>query len=172
MSIRTLPIVGLAGLLALSLGAATSAEADVSRYEVRADGMACPFCVRGLKKKLKALPGAKDVHVDLESGLAKFDVAAGNVLLPGLVEKAVRDAGFAPRALTVRASGSVRGSVDDLSLDVGNGLSLLLRGGRAIDELRALVREGRREVVITGTLTGTRDAWQLSVTEVRDRGEA
>ena len=55
---------------------------------MRADGIACPFCVRRLEKKLKALPGAKDVHVDLESGLAKFDVAASNGLLPGLVEKA------------------------------------------------------------------------------------
>ena len=171
MSIRSVVTWGSAALLAVALGVATSASASVSRYEVRADGLACPFCAYGLEKKLKALPGVADVHVDLEGGVASFDVADGTLLPPGPVEKAVRDAGFTPRGITARASGTVRGSGDDLSLDVGDGLTLLLRGGEALDRLRSLVREGHLEVVVTGMVTASGEAWQLSVGDASERLE-
>lgn len=150
----------------LVLGAAAPALANVAHYDVRVDGLACPFCVRGLKKKLGELPGVRNVDVSLEQGRATFDVAPDTVLLPAPVREAVVDAGFSPREISIRAAGTVRGSGDDLQLDVGGGHRLRLRGGGAFSRLRSLVQDGHRSLVVTGLVTRTDGAWVLRVDAV------
>jgi len=152
------------------LGFAAPAMANVGHYEVRVDGLACPFCAYGLEKKLKKLPGVSRVDVDLESGRASFDVASDTVLMPGPVREAVREAGFTPRGISVRASGTVQGDGDDLRFDVGDGGAFQLRGGDAFGQLRELLADGHRAVVITGAATGSDGQWRLRVDEIRRRG--
>jgi len=151
---------------AFVLGLAAPALANVAHYDVRVDGLACPFCVRGLKKKLGELPGVRNVDVNLEQGRATFDVAPDTVLLPAPVREAVVDAGFSPRETTIRATGTVQGSGDDLQLDVGGGHRLRLRGGDAFARLRSLVQDGHRSVAVTGLVTRTDGAWVLRVDAV------
>jgi len=156
---------GLAAAMML-LFVASSAMAAIPHYEVRVDGLACPFCAYGLEKKLADLPGVSNVAIDLDSGLATFDVDERHTLPPAPVREAVREAGFTPRDITIRASGTVEGSGDELSLDVGHDHALELRGGEALARLRELVQAGHRELVITGPVTRSDDRWRLQADEV------
>jgi len=63
--------------------------------------MACPFCAYGIEKKLRALPGARNVKVDLEGGRATFEAPAGTVT-EQQIRQAIKDAGFTPGAINVR----------------------------------------------------------------------
>ena len=40
----------------------------VSTFEIRADGLACPYCAYGIEKKFMAIKGVKYVDVNLEQG--------------------------------------------------------------------------------------------------------
>ncbi len=166
---RLLRVALVAALTAGGLGTASPAAANVAHYDVRVDGLACPFCAYGLEKKLEALPGVGRVEVDLETGRASFDVASETSLMPAAVEGAVREAGFSPRDITVRALGTVRGEGDELRLEVGGGRALRLRGGEALGRLRELVEAGHRTLVVTGAASAAAEggtAWQVRVDRV------
>ena len=158
----------VAALLFGTVAASGRALAAIDHYEIQVDGLACPFCAYGLEKKLKRLPGITDVHIELKTGRASFDVSSG-VLLPEPVQEAVHDAGFTPRDITVTASGTVQSEGEALQLDVGADQVLALRGGQAFAKLRALVKEGHRNVVVTGLIHRVDDTWQLSVATVTQR---
>ncbi len=163
---RILTMIMAAALAAGILAAAEPALAAVDHYEVQVDGLACPFCAYGLEKKLKNLPGAANVHIELNTGWASFDVLSG-VLLPEPVQDAVRDAGFTPRDIRVTASGTVQGKGDELRLSVGGDQTLTLHGGEAFGKLRGLVKEGQRDVVVAGLIRRVDDTWQLAVAEAK-----
>lgn len=108
------------------------------------------FCAYGLEKKLKKLPGVKNLRVDLEGGRATFDVAPGPTLMPARVRDAVKDAGFTAGAITIRAIGTLKGSDKDLLLALDDQNALGVRGGKAEGALKKLASEGKRSVTITG----------------------
>ncbi len=60
--------------------------------------MACPFCAYGIEKKLRALPGARNVKVDLEDGRAKSEAPAGTIT-EQQIRQAIKDAGFTPGSI-------------------------------------------------------------------------
>lgn len=65
-------------------------------YQMRVDGLACPFCAYGMEKKIKALAGVDkhSVVIELNRGIVSF-VADTQVPLTGDVLKVlVNDAGF------------------------------------------------------------------------------
>lgn len=161
--------VALAVLAIVMLAA--PAAAQVSHYDVRVDGLACPFCAYGLEKKVKALRGAQNVHIELDRGLVSFDVTGETDLLPDVVEKAVRDSGFTARGFTIRASGSVTRASESFVLDSG-GARLRLVEGAAFDRLRDLVEQGHHRVRVTGTIRQVGGVWQVSVAEARAQEEA
>lgn len=152
-----------AAILALSFTPGYAAE-GMAHYEVHVDGMSCPFCVRGLEKKLQVLPGAANVHVDLATGLARLE--SKGALLPESLDKAVRDAGFSPRTIRMNLQGTLQGSGDHPSLLVGEGKTLSLAGGRQFGHLQTLVAAGKRTVVLSGDASRVAGHWQLSVEEV------
>ena len=54
-------------LIALFITALFSANAwAVSSIKAEVNGMVCAFCAKGIEKKLKALPQAQSVFVDLK----------------------------------------------------------------------------------------------------------
>ena len=163
-----LTVITAAAVLIGILAVAEPALAAVDHYEVQVDGLACPFCAYGLEKKLKELPGVANVQIELNTGWASFDVSSG-VLLPAPVQAAVRDAGFTPRDIRVTASGTVQGKGDELRLRVGGDHTITLRGGAAFGQLRALVKKGHRDVVVTGLIRRVDDTWQLTVAKAKQR---
>ena len=81
------------------------ASAD-AQYELRVDGMACPYCAYGIEKKLKALDGVIDesLQVKLNEGIVKFNaVDETNITEPEL-EQLINDSGFTLRSVTVQNS--------------------------------------------------------------------
>ncbi len=78
-----------------------TASSSLDRVEVKVNGMACPFCAYGIEKKLKALPGAQDVKVDLGKGLATFEASSGAVS-EQQIKQAIKDAGFTPVSINIK----------------------------------------------------------------------
>jgi hypothetical protein len=63
----------------------------------------------------------------------------------------------------------VHGKGDELRLGVGNDQTLTLHGGAAFGKLRALVKKGHRDVVVTGLVRRVDDTWQLTVADAKQR---
>ncbi len=72
-------------------------------YQMRVDGLACPYCAYGIEKKLKAIDGVKKVHVDLDKGLVTVDVKEGTELTEAQMKQLFQDAGFTYRSMTRKA---------------------------------------------------------------------
>ena len=154
-------------LLASLVLIAVPALAAVERVSVRIDGVACPFCAYNIEKRVKILDGVgRDARIvtSVENGTATFPWKAGVVFDPEAVRKAIRQAGFTPREISVRMTGTVEipregESTETLRVvDKEAGLAVSLRpGGRADrraswEELRALSnkRTGRLRVRVDG----------------------
>ena len=85
----------LISLLLLFL--ATTAIGDDARIiEVDVQGMACAFCVEGLRKTLTALPGVNKATVSLKNNLARLELDPQNAPDPDALKQAIVDAGFTP----------------------------------------------------------------------------
>jgi copper chaperone CopZ len=75
----------------------SSAIGDEARIvEVDVHGMACAFCVEGLRKTLTALPGVDKVTVSLKNNLARLELDPQNAPDPEAIKQAILDAGFTP----------------------------------------------------------------------------
>ena len=70
-----------------------------THYEMRVDGLACPFCAFGIEKKLKAIEGSSDISVDLNKGLVKVNMAEGKTLTDEKMKELFNDAGFTYRSM-------------------------------------------------------------------------
>ena len=78
---------------------ATPAYAEGANYQIRVDGLACPYCAYGVEKKLKQIDGVKKIDVDLDKGLVAVDVAEGTTLTEPQMKKLFKDAGFTYRSM-------------------------------------------------------------------------
>lgn len=86
-------LLGLAAAAAPGSDAAKAAE-GAATYALRVDGLACPFCVYGLEKKLRSLPDVERVETSLEDGIVLVVLREGAALEEAAARQAVRDAGF------------------------------------------------------------------------------
>ncbi|MBL4941265.1 MAG: heavy-metal-associated domain-containing protein [Colwellia sp.] len=53
-------------LAIFSVAAQTTTQESI--FEIRADGLACPYCAYGIEKKLMAINGVKHVDINLKQG--------------------------------------------------------------------------------------------------------
>ncbi len=91
-------------LLTVLLGImmAQTAHAAGTRYDMRVDGLACPFCAYGIEKKLKAVDGVSNIKVDLDKGLVSVDMKDGGSLTEEQMKKLFSDAGFTYRSMVTK----------------------------------------------------------------------
>jgi len=87
----------LTGLLSLLLW--QNVFAAGTHYEMRVDGLACPFCAYGIEKKLKAIEGTSNIKVDLNKGLVSVNMADGKNLTEEQMKVLFNDAGFTYRSM-------------------------------------------------------------------------
>ncbi len=87
-------LMGLFGLLFMQ-----TAFAAGTHYEMRVDGLACPFCAYGIEKKLKAIEGTDKISVDLDKGLVSVDMAEDKELTEEQMKKLFHDSGFTYRSM-------------------------------------------------------------------------
>ncbi len=69
-------------------------------YELRVDGLACPYCAYGIEKKLKKTKGVEKIEIDLNKGVVRVKVAEGVRLTESQMAKLINDAGFTLRGMT------------------------------------------------------------------------
>ncbi len=91
---KTQIIASLLGLMFMQ-----AAFAAGTHYEMRVDGLACPFCAYGVEKKLKKIEGTSDISVDLDKGLVSVNMAEGKELTEEQMKKLFQDAGFTYRSM-------------------------------------------------------------------------
>jgi len=72
-----------------------------TRYDLRVDGLACPYCAYGIEKKLKALDGVDGdtLAIRLNEGLVSFTVRGDATITEPVLKQLINDAGFTLRGL-------------------------------------------------------------------------
>ena len=65
-----------------------------TQYDLRVDGLSCPFCAYGIEKKLKKTEGVESVDIDLHRGLVIVKTREGVKLTEAQMKRLVKDAGF------------------------------------------------------------------------------
>jgi len=98
-------MLGGTGALACGLWSRVAlAAASSSNYRITVSGMVCSFCVQGVEKRLKAVPGIEAVRIDLSKGLVEVTARSGASLDTAALKQAVRDAGYDVRRIDRLAS--------------------------------------------------------------------
>jgi len=83
-----------------SVFASTGAFATES-VRAKVNGMVCAFCAKGIEAKLRALPQAQDVYVNLANKVVAVEVKDGSALSTDVVKNVVQDAGYDVAAIEV-----------------------------------------------------------------------
>ncbi len=86
----------LTALLVAGTGAVLAAD---TRYRIRVDGLACPYCAYGIEKKLKQIDGVEKIEVDLDQGLVMVYTTGGVELTEEQMTRLFSDAGFTYRSM-------------------------------------------------------------------------
>ena len=87
-------LLGLFGILLLQ-----NVFAAGTKYEMRVDGLACPFCAYGIEKKLKAIEGTSGINIDLNKGLVSVNMTEDKVLTEEKMKVLFNDSGFTYRSM-------------------------------------------------------------------------
>ena len=90
----------LIAILTLILAWNASAWAEGTQYQMRVDGLACPYCAYGVEKKLKQIKGVKDVEIDLDKGVVTVRVDDGVESTEPQMRQLFTDAGFTYRSMS------------------------------------------------------------------------
>jgi cation transport ATPase len=85
-------LAALAVALWLPAGAALAQAAQSLKLQV--NGMVCSFCAQGIEKRLKALPEAGPVFIDLRNKVVAVELRPGQTLNAERVAGEVREAGY------------------------------------------------------------------------------
>lgn len=88
-------------LLAMTWSTVTfSAE---TLYEIRVDGLACPYCAYGIEKKFMQRGGVKQFDMDLEKGVVKVILKDGEEITENQLKQLFDEAGFSYRSVTKKS---------------------------------------------------------------------
>jgi mercuric ion binding protein len=83
------------------LFAGATAHAEV-QYDMRVDGMTCPFCVATAERMLKKMDGVTRVSTDLDAGVVSVCAEDGVDFTDEQMKKLFLDKGFSYRSMTKR----------------------------------------------------------------------
>ena len=96
-------ITALFASLFLLFGAASNVYAGsdihqqgvkLATYKLTVSGMTCPFCVRGIEKRIKKIDGVLDIHSDLDAGTIVIDAKDKTIIDEARAKKEITAAGF------------------------------------------------------------------------------
>lgn len=103
----SLASIVVAFFLIATTSTTATAQSTKDQFEVKVDGLGCPFCAYGLEKKFKEFKGIKDVKIEMETGMMTFNYPTDKMLTMERVEKQVDEAGYtAVHVKVTRADGS------------------------------------------------------------------
>lgn len=88
-------------LIALSGLWIGAANADHRQYDMRVDGLTCPFCIATSSKALKRIDGVYEVTADLDTGIVSVCAASETELDDERMTRLFRSKGFTYRSQSV-----------------------------------------------------------------------
>lgn len=74
-----------------------------TEYDLRVDGLACPFCAYGIEKKFTKTKGVESVDVDLKNGLVIVKTSEEKSFKEDELKTIINDAGFTMKSMTEKA---------------------------------------------------------------------
>ena len=74
-----------------------AAVAETTQYQLRVDGLACPFCAYGVEKELTRVDGVTGLEIDIDLGIVTVQMASGATMSEEQARQIVEDAGFTLR---------------------------------------------------------------------------
>ena len=104
-------------MLAIALFVAQApAAGQIDSATVMVEGLACPFCVFGIEKRLKKVDGVGGVEVDIKSGEVSLSATEGESIAVAAIPGAVEKAGFTAGTIHLTAVGTIDLDNDERSL--------------------------------------------------------
>jgi len=80
----------------------TNLYAASMQYDMRVDGLACPFCAYGIEKKLLKTEGVNSVDINIEKGIVIVKTKIGVSFSEHQLNQLFHDAGFTYRSMKQR----------------------------------------------------------------------
>ncbi len=75
-----------------------AALAAPTQYQLRIDGLACPFCAYGIEKELNRTEGVAAIDIDINAGTVTVTMNQGASMTEAKADRIVKNAGFTLRA--------------------------------------------------------------------------
>jgi len=97
MKIKAISINLLFASVALLWGSFSFAAG--TQYDMRIDGLACPFCAYGIEKKFTKTEGVKSVDIDLVKGLVIVTTNDEKSFKEAELKTIINDAGFTMKSV-------------------------------------------------------------------------
>ena len=91
----------------------TAALADEVQYDIRVDGITCPFCVATSERALKKIEGVHAVGSDLETGTIFVCADSRVAFTDAQLKQLFRDKGFTYRSFEKTSGCSIAGHERD-----------------------------------------------------------
>ena len=76
-----------------------SGFAAENQYELRIDGLACPFCAYGIEKAFIRTDGVDSVEIDLKNGLVIVNTRKDKSFTEEQLKTIVKDTGFTMKSM-------------------------------------------------------------------------
>ncbi len=92
---------------------ATAVLADELQYDIRVDGITCPFCVATSERALRKIDGVHAVGSNLETGTIFVCADSHVTLADAQLKQLFRDKGFTYRSFTKASGCSIAGHEHD-----------------------------------------------------------
>lgn len=99
-------------LVALAV-TSTAVVADEVQYDIRVDGITCPFCVATSERALKKIEGVQSVGSNLETGTIFVCADSQVALTDAQLKQLFRDKGFTYRSFEKTSGCSIAGHEHD-----------------------------------------------------------
>ena len=81
-------------VFALAFLLPAAAFAAQTQYQLRVDGLACPFCAYGIEKELTKTDGVETIDIDINAGTVTVTMAEDATMTEVQADRIVKDAGF------------------------------------------------------------------------------
>ncbi len=91
----------------------TATLADEVQYDIRVDGITCPFCVATSERALKKIEGVQSVGSNLETGTIFVCADSHVTLTDAQLKQLFRDKGFTYRSFEKTSGCSIAGHEHD-----------------------------------------------------------
>ena len=154
-------------VLAITMGLlATPALGSVDEIQVHVQGLACPFCVFGIEKSLKKVPGVVSVETTIRTGVVRMQVKPGTPVDTDELNEAVAKSGFTLGHIEATVTGRLvsRDERPALEADPGGQILLLIEAGeqdvfkvlsgQTLEKLKRASEDGSRPLTISGRVHG------------------